>query len=165
MPGIFALIGALIGGGVTAYTSTVAISAQQTMQKKQFDQDQARLLREKRQPYYDAYNKAVQAYASRVQIRYECESAGTEACQYSRADMQTARYNLQGAVNDIQVFGSPEMQNAIDKLGKTMPSPLVGLAGELKPGPVDLPGFSSAMQETLRVTCRDLSPNPDTCKA
>lgn len=163
IPAVAALVGALIGGGFTAQAASVAAQTQQEIQQAQFDQEQKRLLREKREPYYAAYDAAVQKFATYVSIRYECELQKAAACRYSKEELQSARYDLQRAVNDIHVFGSAEMRNAVIIVANTMPSTLAGLTGDALVGPVDAQAFDKAMRTARAVTCFDISPDHSGC--
>lgn len=162
IPAVAALVGAAIGGGFTAQAASVAAETQQAMQQAQFDQEQSRLLREKREPYYATYDAAVQKFATQVSSRYECELQKV-ACRYSRNEVQTARYDLQGAINDIHIFGSAEMRDAVGIVAGTMPSTMVGLTGAVQVGPVDAKAFRSATNRTRAITCFDISPDYASC--
>lgn len=164
LPAVTALAGALIGGAFTAQAATVAAETQQEIQKAQFDQEQSRLLREKREPYYATYNAAVQKFATYVSVRYECEAQKAATCEYSKDQLQSARYDLQRAINDIH-FGSREMRVVVGMVAETMPSTLAGLTGDAQVGPVDAEAFDLALRKARSVTCFDLSPDHTSCPA
>lgn len=165
IPAVAALVGALIGGGFTAQAASVAAQTQRETQKAQFDQEQSRLLREKREPHYAAYDAAVQKFATYVSVRYECESQKAATCDYTKDELQSARYDLQRAVNNIHVFGSPDMRVVVGMVAETMPSTLVGLTGDAQVGPVDAEAFRVAVRKARSVTCFDISPDHTSCPA
>lgn len=107
----------------------------------------------------------MEKFATYVSVRYECESQKAATCRYSKDDLQTARYTLQGAINDIHVFGSREMRLAVGMVADTMPSTLAGLTGDAQVGPVDAEGLDSAMRTVRSITCFDISPDHMSCPA
>lgn len=164
IPAVAALAGALIGGGFTAQAASVAAETQQEMQQAQFDQEQSRLLREKREPYYATYDAAVQKFGTYVSGRHECELQKAPACRYSKEEVQSARYDLQRAINDIHIFGSAEMRAVVLLVAKTMPSTLAGFNGDAQIGPVDEKAFDIAVRKARTITCFDISPDNSSCR-
>lgn len=158
-----ALAGAGIGGYFTAASAQVAAESQKALQEEQFNEEKKRLLRDQRAPYYAAYDAAVQAFATQMTVRNECEKKKLATCRYSVEDLQTARYALQGAINNIHIYGSVEMQAAVTLMSATMPRTMVGLSGYAEVGPVDAPAFSEALNKVRAVTCYDVSPVHDSC--
>lgn len=158
-----ALAGAGIGGYFTAANAQVAAESQKALQEEQFDEEKKRLLRDQRAPYYAAYDAAVQTFATQMTVRNECEKKKLATCRYSVEDLQTARYELQGAINNIYIYGSIEMQAAVTLMSATMPRTMVGLSGYAEAGPVDAPAFLEALNKVRAVTCYDVSPVHDSC--
>ncbi|QSZ49566.1 hypothetical protein AYX22_14935 [Arthrobacter sp. D5-1] len=165
IPTAAALIGALIGGGFTACSANIAADSQRDMQQTQFQQEQSRLLREKRAPYYAAYDAAVNGFATKMQTRYECETVKAPTCRYSLEDVQSARYELQGAINDIHVYGSQSMRDAVERIANTMPTALTGLTGYVQVGPVDAERFRDELTRVRSAICFDVSPDVSGCPA
>lgn len=164
VPAVAALLGAFIGGGFTAQAASVAAETQQEMQQAQFEQEQSRLLREKREPYYATYDAATQKFATYVSTRYECELQKSATCRYSKEELQSARYDLQRAINDIHIYGSAEMRAVVFMVASTLPSTLAGFNGDAQVGPVDEKAFDIAVRKARTITCFDISPDKSSCR-
>lgn len=157
------LLGALVGGLVTAHVSSQSIEAQRQLEEQQYQRQQKEQLREKREPYYLAYEDSVQKYVTVVDTRNKCLEAKAAACRYSTEDHQTARYELQQAINDIWTFGSSEIRITVGLLAKTMPETDVGFSGQPELGPIDTGTYDLLMASLTKTICRDISPDPDGC--
>jgi hypothetical protein len=155
------LIGALIGAGGTALVNSANLDAQREAQKVQLATERDLAVREQRRPIYVKFDDAANTWAT-VQLTISECSRRTD-CRYGQSDLDTARYDLQVAINEMYVYGSGKAVQVVRDVAATLPATLVGPAGAASVGAVDASGFREAITRFNEITCVDASLAPEDC--
>lgn len=173
-----ALVGALLGAGAGYLGVERSIEGQLDQQSQAFDEDREQRSDDRRGEVYAAFLDAANHYAfatAAITSRLEGDCADDEppdAC-FSRlftelvaaglvSDFQDARFDYQGALNDVFVFGSDEAVDRSRELSANVPTSLAtpGLDSLTFGEGVDGSAFTAAYRDFLALMCEELPAQP-----
>lgn len=162
--GVPLLIG-LAAAGAAYFGAQSGANATLEAQEQQLTAQQNQTVRTQREQVYEQYLKSADAYEVASSERYS-QCAGDTTCPVNVAGWQSARFNYQGALNAVYVYGSNEAVRYTLLISAAMP-PSLGIPsnyGNVAPGKVNEDLFVSAFQGFQRMMCLEVNPDPqDAC--
>ncbi|MBC6451720.1 hypothetical protein [Actinokineospora xionganensis] len=158
---------AIIAGGATLVATGQANEKDRDIRRDTVEQSLREEARRKRETVYARFAETSNRYnVATSLILKKCpglegatKSPTTEDCPTSEPFNQ-ARYEFQGTINDIYLFGTPEAQRAARRISDHLPA---GIESKLRDDPIrasDPKGFSDRYAEFLTVACRDVRIDP-----
>jgi len=153
-----ALAGAILGGLFSFWGSWQQARTQLEAQVAQNREDRSKEDREKKAEVYEEFLDTANSFAVETnKIITDCKDG---KCSPDWDKWQTARYNYQGAVNRVSVWGSDAASDQMAELSETLPNSLwspdsdsISLHFKSKEFSVSYLAFQSLM-------CRELPANP-----
>jgi hypothetical protein len=121
---VSALVGALVGGGVTGFTTWASLQSGRDAQLAQFREDRADKERSVRASAYAAFFEAFDAYNVDVSPLAAClklpsaEVAQVAACKSARLSLASRSLALRVARDQVSLYGSDEMNRIVDQYMK-----------------------------------------------
>lgn len=152
VPAVSGLIGALIGGG-SAYLAASA----------DLDEKRTAEIRQHRASVYHRFLEHANSYAVETTKLLQSCPRGTKCTLPPKgvSEFQRARFNFQGAINDVYVYGSNRAVDALRILTSTLPPSLAPMNGEFSVIPIQEEAFTKAYQGFQHVMCQEVSPSPN----
>jgi hypothetical protein len=150
------LISAAIAGGAALAGAKVGADATVESQRRLIDEQRLAGDRTKRATVYTRFQWTADRYA------YEAAKAFRRCgrrvrCKALEGRVQTARFNFQGGINDVYVYGSRDAWSAAREVARALPSSSIGLSGTIRAQPVSVEEFQAAYNRFLDVMCRELT--------
>ncbi|WP_328500583.1 hypothetical protein OG828_07685 [Streptomyces sp. NBC_00457] len=153
-----ALIGALIGGVFSYLGAYQQARTQIESQSSQLFEDQKKEQREKRAEVYEEFLKAADTFAVETnKIITDCKDG---KCSPNWGDWQTARYDYQGAVNHVWVFGSDAAVKQLVAVSGTLPESVWAPNSDELNLRFKSTGFTTAYNGFQSLMCRELPAQP-----
>lgn len=165
-----AVVTSLLSALVVVWSTQAQLSDSRDQQQAQFEESQDQALRDLRRPVYTQFAGAANAYyVAHTTRQRECK-AGTnlpavegKPCTVERlGDLQSVRYDLQIAINEMGAVESDAAEAAVQEVTRTMPPSLTRADFTPAEGPVDRAGFHKAYGAFLDVMRCDTNPT-DPC--
>lgn len=166
---VVAVFTAWLGLAGVVWSTHSQMGASREQQREQFEEAREQDLRDLRRPVYSEFLDAANAYAvAHTKRQEECKvgsdlpSVEGKPCTVKRlTDLQAARYDFQGAINEMATVETVKAGRVVDRVAAALPPSLPLPDFSPAEGAVDHEAFREAHREFIDVMRCDTNPtNP-----